>query len=117
MTSHLKASFERRKNKGWMTKITTWKRVASKTCERIVGQCFSFTTGFSQVMTASIFNGNRLNGFPNQRRSRTTWLKPGVNERRFSTFGAKPLGTAFLAKHRRNDFQSHQQTHFTASFS
>lgn len=27
-TPHLKASFERRKNKGWMTEITTWKRVA-----------------------------------------------------------------------------------------
>ena len=27
MTPHLKASFERRKNKGWMTEITTWKRV------------------------------------------------------------------------------------------
>src|SRR5262249_20247470 len=26
-TPHLKASFERRKNKGWMTEITTWKRV------------------------------------------------------------------------------------------
>lgn len=25
---HLKASFERRKNKGWMTEITTWKRIA-----------------------------------------------------------------------------------------
>jgi quinol monooxygenase YgiN/quercetin dioxygenase-like cupin family protein len=28
LTPHLKASFERRKNKGWMTEITTWKRVA-----------------------------------------------------------------------------------------
>lgn len=28
MTPHLKASFERRKNKGWMTEITTWRRVA-----------------------------------------------------------------------------------------
>lgn len=28
MTPHLKASFERRKNKGWMTEITTWKRVS-----------------------------------------------------------------------------------------
>ena len=28
MTPPLKASFERRKNKGWMTEITTWKRVA-----------------------------------------------------------------------------------------
>jgi quinol monooxygenase YgiN/quercetin dioxygenase-like cupin family protein len=27
-TPHLKASFERRKNKGWMTEITTWRRVA-----------------------------------------------------------------------------------------
>lgn len=27
-TPHLKASFERRKNKNWMTEITTWKRVA-----------------------------------------------------------------------------------------
>jgi quinol monooxygenase YgiN/quercetin dioxygenase-like cupin family protein len=27
MTPHLKASFERRKDKGWMTEITTWKRV------------------------------------------------------------------------------------------
>ena len=26
-TPYLKASFERRKNKGWMTQITTWKRV------------------------------------------------------------------------------------------
>lgn len=26
-TPHLKASFERRKNKGWMTEITTWQRV------------------------------------------------------------------------------------------
>jgi quinol monooxygenase YgiN/quercetin dioxygenase-like cupin family protein len=26
-TPHLRASFERRKNKGWMTEITTWKRV------------------------------------------------------------------------------------------
>lgn len=26
-TPHLKASFERRKNKGWMTEITTWMRV------------------------------------------------------------------------------------------
>ena len=31
MTQHLKASFERRKNKGWMTEITTWKRVADGT--------------------------------------------------------------------------------------
>lgn len=28
VTPHLKASFERRKNKGWMTEITTWKRVS-----------------------------------------------------------------------------------------
>jgi hypothetical protein len=28
VTPHLKASFERRKHKGWMTEITTWKRVA-----------------------------------------------------------------------------------------
>lgn len=27
LTPHLKASFERRKNKGWMTEITTWQRV------------------------------------------------------------------------------------------
>ena len=27
-TPHLKASFERRKNKNWMTEITTWKRVS-----------------------------------------------------------------------------------------
>lgn len=27
-TPHLKASFERRRNKNWMTEITTWKRVA-----------------------------------------------------------------------------------------
>jgi len=27
VTPHLKASFERRKNKNWMTEITTWKRV------------------------------------------------------------------------------------------
>jgi beta-alanine degradation protein BauB len=27
-TPHLRASFERRKNKGWMTEITTWKRVS-----------------------------------------------------------------------------------------
>lgn len=31
MTPHLKASFERRKNKGWMTEITTWKRVPDAT--------------------------------------------------------------------------------------
>ena len=30
-TPHLKASFERRQNKGWMTEITTWKRVSDKT--------------------------------------------------------------------------------------
>ncbi len=30
-TPHLKASFERRKNKGWMTEITTWRRVADVT--------------------------------------------------------------------------------------
>jgi beta-alanine degradation protein BauB len=29
-TPHLKASFERRKNKGWMTEITTWRRVPEK---------------------------------------------------------------------------------------
>lgn len=28
LTPHLEASFERRKNKGWMTEITTWKRVS-----------------------------------------------------------------------------------------
>ena len=28
LTPHLKASFERRKNKNWMTEITTWKRVS-----------------------------------------------------------------------------------------
>jgi len=28
LTPHLKTSFERRKNKGWMTEITTWKRVS-----------------------------------------------------------------------------------------
>ena len=31
MMPFLKASFERRKNKGWMTEITTWKRVADGT--------------------------------------------------------------------------------------
>lgn len=31
MTPHLKASFERRKNKGWTTEITTWKRVSDNT--------------------------------------------------------------------------------------
>ena len=31
MTPHLKASFERRKNKGWMTEITTWKRIPDGT--------------------------------------------------------------------------------------
>ena len=30
-TPHLKASFERRKNKNWMTEITTWKRVPDGT--------------------------------------------------------------------------------------
>lgn len=30
-TPHLKASFERRKNKSWMTEITTWKRVPDGT--------------------------------------------------------------------------------------
>jgi quinol monooxygenase YgiN/quercetin dioxygenase-like cupin family protein len=30
LTPHLKASFERRKNKGWMTEITTWKRVSDR---------------------------------------------------------------------------------------
>lgn len=30
-TPHLKASFERRKDKGWTTQITTWKRVADAT--------------------------------------------------------------------------------------
>jgi quinol monooxygenase YgiN len=30
-TPHLKASFERRKNKGWMTEITTWRRVSDAT--------------------------------------------------------------------------------------
>lgn len=30
-TPHLKASFERRKNKNWMTEITTWKRIADGT--------------------------------------------------------------------------------------
>ena len=30
-TPHLKASFERRKNEGWMTEITTWKRVSDGT--------------------------------------------------------------------------------------
>jgi quinol monooxygenase YgiN/quercetin dioxygenase-like cupin family protein len=31
VSPHLKASFERRKNKGWMTEITTWKRVSDGT--------------------------------------------------------------------------------------
>ncbi len=31
LTPHLKASFERRKNKNWMTEITTWRRVADGT--------------------------------------------------------------------------------------
>ena len=31
LTPHLKASFERRKNKGWMTEITTWRRVPDTT--------------------------------------------------------------------------------------
>jgi quinol monooxygenase YgiN/quercetin dioxygenase-like cupin family protein len=31
MMPFLKASFERRKNKGWMTEITTWKRVSDRT--------------------------------------------------------------------------------------
>lgn len=30
-TPHLKASFDRRKNKGWMTEITTWRRVSDGT--------------------------------------------------------------------------------------
>lgn len=32
-TPHLKASFERRKNKNWMTEITTWRRIADSTSE------------------------------------------------------------------------------------
>ncbi len=31
LTPHLKASFERRKNKNWMTEITTWRRVVDGT--------------------------------------------------------------------------------------
>lgn len=31
LTPHLKASFERRKDKGWMTEITLWKRVPDST--------------------------------------------------------------------------------------
>ena len=31
LTPHLKASFERRKNKGWLTEITTWTRVPDGT--------------------------------------------------------------------------------------
>jgi quinol monooxygenase YgiN/quercetin dioxygenase-like cupin family protein len=31
LTPHLKASFERRRNKGWMTEITTWQRVPDGT--------------------------------------------------------------------------------------
>jgi len=31
MTPYLKASFERRKNKNWMTEITTWRRVSDGT--------------------------------------------------------------------------------------
>ncbi|HEX5885780.1 MAG TPA: antibiotic biosynthesis monooxygenase [Pyrinomonadaceae bacterium] len=34
MLPHLKTSFERRKNKGWMTEITTWKRVPDGTTPR-----------------------------------------------------------------------------------
>ena len=30
LTPHLRASFERRKNKGWMTEITTWRRVSDR---------------------------------------------------------------------------------------
>jgi hypothetical protein len=30
-TPHFMASFERRKDKGWSTEITTWKRVADAT--------------------------------------------------------------------------------------
>jgi quinol monooxygenase YgiN len=33
LTPHLKASFERRKNKGWMTEITLWRRVPDGTQE------------------------------------------------------------------------------------
>jgi len=33
-TPHLKASFERRKNKNWMTEITTWRRVADGTPDK-----------------------------------------------------------------------------------
>lgn len=33
-TPHLKASFERRKNKNWMTEITTWRRVADDTPDK-----------------------------------------------------------------------------------
>lgn len=33
-TPHLKASFERRKNKNWMTEITTWRRVADHTPDK-----------------------------------------------------------------------------------
>jgi quinol monooxygenase YgiN/quercetin dioxygenase-like cupin family protein len=33
-TPHLKASFERRKNKNWMTEITTWRRVSDGTPDK-----------------------------------------------------------------------------------
>jgi quinol monooxygenase YgiN len=33
-TPHLKASFERRKNEGWMTEITRWERVPEERSEQ-----------------------------------------------------------------------------------
>ena len=33
LTPHLKASFERRKNAGWMTEITRWERVPEEAAE------------------------------------------------------------------------------------
>jgi hypothetical protein len=33
-TPHLKASFERRKDEGWMTEITRWERVQEEQAEQ-----------------------------------------------------------------------------------
>jgi len=50
----------------------------------------SFTPGFSQVKQNAKSTGNRLNGFPSARQLAVTWLKPGVNKRKQTTFEAKP---------------------------
>jgi len=61
---------------------------------------FSFTPGFSQVITRPGFDWKPFKRFPLNFEVRDTWLKPGVNE----TTSSLLLKRHFEAKHERGEY-------------